>query len=179
MRRTYHHRPIIVRHWSPWSSAIKANVHEPKPLARSPPPLVAQHHTASSQERGRREKQGGEGSRSGEDLARARSATPISYSDVAAWHGTASPHHGLASPPHRHEPYGEPRRSPLTALAVLAMNATAFPHLGDTEAEHSCSWTRCTRTARAQDQGLAAPTPSGSGTPARPPCTPWPRAQPW
>ena len=44
-----------------------------------------------------------------------------------------------APPSYRHEPYGEPRRSPLAALAVLAMNATAFPHLGDAEAEHSHS----------------------------------------
>ena len=29
MHRTHHHRLIAVRHWSPWSSAIKANVHEP------------------------------------------------------------------------------------------------------------------------------------------------------
>jgi len=29
MRHTHHHRPIAVRHWSPWSSAIKANVREP------------------------------------------------------------------------------------------------------------------------------------------------------
>ena len=29
MRRTHHHRPITVRHWSPWSSAIKANGRKP------------------------------------------------------------------------------------------------------------------------------------------------------
>ena len=29
MHRTHHHRPIAIRHWSPWSSAIKANIREP------------------------------------------------------------------------------------------------------------------------------------------------------
>ena len=92
---------------------------------------------------------------------------------------SSRPRLATAPPSYRHKPYGEPHRSPLTTLAVLAMDATAFPHLGNVEAEHSHSWTRCTRTAHAQAQGLASLTPSGSGTPARPPCMPWPRAQPW
>ena len=59
----------------------------------------------------------------------------------SAWHCIASSWPRLATTPpsYHHEPYGEPRRSPLTVLAVIVMNATVFPHLGDAEAEHSHS----------------------------------------
>ena len=54
------------------------------------------------------------------DLAEARSVAPISYSNVAARHGTASPHHGLASPPHRHPTATNPTVSHLAETTSLA-----------------------------------------------------------
>ena len=54
------------------------------------------------------------------DLAGARSTTPIGYSDVAARHGTASPHHGLASPPHHHPTTTNPEVSHLAETTSLA-----------------------------------------------------------
>ena len=54
------------------------------------------------------------------DLVGARSAAPISYSDVAAQHGTASPHHGLASPPHHHPTATNPAVSHLAETTSLA-----------------------------------------------------------
>ena len=133
---------------------------------------MAQHHTASSRERGRRKKQGGEGSHCGTGPRRSQERRPdqLHQRSCSARHCITSSWPRLATTPpsYHHEPYGEPHRSPLTMLAVLAMDATAFPHLGNAEAEHSRSWTCCTRTARAQAQGLASPTPSGLGTSARP-----------
>jgi len=54
------------------------------------------------------------------DLAGARSAAPISYSDIAARHGTTSPHHGLASPPRRHPTATNPAVSHLAETTSLA-----------------------------------------------------------
>ena len=136
---------------------------------------------AEREGRGRSKEEEGSRYRTGPRQSQERCPDRLQRRSCSTWHCIASSRPCLATAPpsYHHEPYGEPRRSPLTALAVLAMNATAFLHLGDTEAEHSHSWTRYTRTTCAQAQGLASPTPSGSGTPARPPCMPWPRAQPW
>ena len=54
------------------------------------------------------------------DLAGARSTAPISYSDVAARHGTTSPHHGLALPPHRHPTATNPTVSHFAETTSLA-----------------------------------------------------------
>ena len=133
-----------------------------------------EHHTKNGRRvEETRRKEGEEWRRrSGTGPRRSQECRPdqLQRRSCSAQHCIASsrPRLATAPPSYRHKPYGEPRRSPLVALAVLAMNATAFPHLGEAEAEHSRSWTRCTRTAHAQAQGLASPTPSGSGTLARP-----------
>ena len=118
MRRTHHHYTIAAHHWSPWSSAIKANT-----VSLNPQPVRRCRWWHSTTPRQAKREGGGRSKEEKEataepDLAGATSATPIGYSDVAARHGTASPHHGLALPPHRHPTATSPtvshvvRRSP-------------------------------------------------------------------
>jgi len=104
--------------------------------------LVANHFTEpeKGEKEGREKERRGEGhrcrSKKGEAeprLAGTRSVAPISYIDVAAQHGTASPLHSHDSPLHRHpishDTYGErsifPCSPPDSAIPAMALHTVS------------------------------------------------------